>query len=442
MHIGHSHDTSALVESWDFENHGGLFDLGRAKEARAFFQRWGFVVMTDVMTEDENKGVLQGLVEDVHEINPNTRHIQDVAGFTEAHLPSSPNHSFRTTCNLVFGRFASLIRSNEGVRSSFGVMHGVPPERLGCSWDTIFYTSEAAKVTDNLATQLHWDHNGWCGGERMELAEHLCVQGVYYASATSKATPSFACCPASHEMWQKFSESAANPSKAGDKLLNYMPLTAYSEEFIEEVTLPLPVRIHAPARSLLLWNSRTCHGNSPATDHESSTRPSLGRVSLAISYGPVDQRTVEVQKDSLVKALGGVRTTHHPAVMLSHNKQGYPSDWTAEAEHEPKHVQHGGELHDLEIQLNLAVSEAEFQQMIQRSSLDDQSKLALATTVNLDNVRLQTYQSYWGIAGLVEEDCYGPMLQLHIKDLRRLINPQYSQVQGLHHTERHMEEGE
>ncbi len=156
MHVGHSHDTSALAESWDFENHGGLFDLGRAEEARAFFQQWGFVVMTDVMTEDENNGVLQGLVDDVHEINPNTWHIQDVAGFTEAQLPSSPNHSFRTTCNLVFGRFASLIRSNEGVRSAFGVMHGVPPERLGCSWDTIFYTSEAAKVTDNLATQLHW----------------------------------------------------------------------------------------------------------------------------------------------------------------------------------------------------------------------------------------------------------------------------------------------
>ncbi len=213
-----------------------------------------------------------------------------------------------------------------------------------------------------------------------------------------------------------------------------MPLTAYSEEFIEEVALPLPVRIHAPACSLLLWNSRTCHGNSPAA--ESCTGPSLGRVSLAISYGPVDQRTVEVQKDSLVKALGGVRTTHHPAVMLSHNKQGYPSDWTAEAEYEPKHVQHGGELNNLEIKLNPAVSEAEFQQMIKRSALNDQSKLALATTVNLDNVRLRTYQSYWGIAGLVEEDCYGPMLQLHIEDLRRLIHPQYSQVQGLHHTER------
>lgn len=241
-----------------------------------------------------------------------------------------------------------------------------------------------------------------------------------------------------------------------------LPLTAFGDRW--PAPLPEPVRIHVPARSLLLWDSRTCHGNSPPAERGDAAE--LGRVSLAISYGPVDQRTAEVQKDALVKALGAVRTTHHPAVMLSHDKQGYPVDWTAEvskpwatlvlppfrtwgdvgvaandnggwqAEYEPRHAQHGqGPLQDLKIEVNPVVTEHEFQEFIGRSFLDDESKRKLSATVNVGNVREMTYRSYWGLGGLVEEDCYGPMASLQMRDLRRLVHPQYSEVQGLHRLE-------
>jgi hypothetical protein len=122
--------------------------------------------------------------------------------------------------------------------------------------------------------------------------------------------------------------------------------------------------------------------------------------------------------------------------MLSHDKQGYPTDWTAEAEYEPKHQQHGkGMLRDLEIIPNPAVTEDEFQQMIQRASLDDETKSTLARTANMRNIQGRTYQSYWNLGGLVDADCYGPMLKFQIKDLRRLIDPKFSHAQGLHHTE-------
>ncbi len=255
------------------------------------------------------------------------------------------------------------------------------------------------------------------------------LQGVYYASETSAATPSFVCSPGSHDLWPAFSESDANPSKQGDRLLNYLPLTAFDDGFVGESGLAPPVRVHAPARSLLLWNSRTCHGNAPPTETASGDR--LGRVSLAVCYGPVEQRTKEVQKDTLVKALGAVRTTHHTAVMLSHNKQGYPVDWTAEAEYEPNRA-----LRPLVIDLNPDVTESEFQQMITRSELTNEDKFALAATVNLGNLRERTYKSYWGIDQLTERDCYEPMLRFQTADLRRLIHPRYSQVQGLHSSER------
>jgi hypothetical protein len=180
MHIGHSHDTSMLTREWKYSEDGGLYNLkDQAEEAKEFFEKWGFVVIADVMNEKENGAVLEALVHDLHEINPSTRHINAASEFSEDDLPSSPNHSFRTTCNIVFGRFASTIRSHESVRKAFSLMHQVPSDRLGCSWDTIFYTSEAANVTDTLATQLHWDHNGYVGGEKHLIADDLCVQGVY-----------------------------------------------------------------------------------------------------------------------------------------------------------------------------------------------------------------------------------------------------------------------
>ena len=305
------YDTSTLSRAWNFKQESGQFSLNQPEEAKAFFENWGFVVITEVMSEQDNDNVKQALVDDLHEINPSIKHIKDVSQFPEADLPTSPNHSFRTTCNIVFGRFASMIRGHEGVRGAFSVMHDVPSEQLGCSWDTIFYTSQANEVTNTLATQLHWDHNGYCGGEKVSLADDLCIQGVYYASATGAMTPAFVCSPGSHKVWPTFSESDLNPAKpvGGDKLLNYMPLEPFGDEFLFSSALPLPVRIHVPARSLLLWNSRTCHGNAPPAESSDGTGDNLGRVSLAISCGPVDKRSEAVQKDALVKveiALGSL----------------------------------------------------------------------------------------------------------------------------------------
>jgi hypothetical protein len=424
--------------SWDFEKNGGLYPLTEARQAKAFFEEHGFVVINGLMSEHENEAVKQALVDDLHEINPSTGDVVDLAGFDEYDLPTSPNHSFRTTCNLCFGRFASVIRSHEGVRAAFAALHDCTAEELGCSWDTIFYTSKAIEVKPTDATQLHWDHNGYCGGERHPLSEKLCVQGVYYASATDEGTPAFACSPGSNRIWRDYSESDSNPAKQGSRLLNYMPLDAFDDSFLMESGLAPPKRIHCPAGSLVLWDARTCHGNTPpatSTHQPSAAGGGIGRVSLAICYHPVRQRTPAVQKDSLLKALGGVRTTHHPVIMLSHNKQGYPSDWTAEAEHEPN-----PRVSSLRIPLNPEVTGADFDEMLARAELPDEARARLGELgIALDNVQRLVYDSYWERNGLVETDVYAPLAQLRMSDLRRLVHPMYSRVQGVHPAEMQMD---
>ena len=450
-----SHDTSILKTAWGDTKRGieqpCEFPLaedarvGRpckfplAEDAMSFFKRHGFVVITEVMSEDDNDAVKQGLVEDLHEINPATKHIKDVGDFKEEELPTSPNHSFRTTCNICFGRFASMIRGHTGVRSAFAGLHETEADRLGCSFDSIFYTPQSDEVNATLSTQLHWDHNSYSAGERWPLSEDLCVQGVYYASATDETTPCFACSPGSQSAWETFSESEHNPARHGEKLVNYLPMDTFDDDFVAQSGLPLPVRVHVPARSLVLWNSRTAHGNCPpavAREEEGGPAPTagggLGRVSLAISFGPVDRRDVGTQKDALVKALGGVRTTHHPTAMLTHNLQGYPVDWTTEAEYEPNKA-----LSNLTVGPRSTVTQADFEAMIARSALSPAEKRTVAQRTSIGNVSERTYRAYWGLTGGDEEDrkVYEQMSQLAIEDLRVLIDPRFCGVQGRHHTE-------
>ena len=53
-------------------------------------------------------------MDDIHEINPALTGISEPALFPERGLPTSPNRTFRTTCNIAFGRFAAAVRARDG----------------------------------------------------------------------------------------------------------------------------------------------------------------------------------------------------------------------------------------------------------------------------------------------------------------------------------------
>jgi hypothetical protein len=391
------------------------------------------VVFTDIMSEEQNSAAITGLVEDIHELNPATQHINDPSGFDETDLPTSPNSTFRTTCNMAFGRFSMFVRNDDGVRSAFAHLHDVGEDSLACSWDNPFYTPQPEKGV--IATQLHWDHNWYYGGERAPLADSLCTQGVYYASETNLATPSFVCVPGSQSTWRKICELDSNPSKGGAKVLNYLPCSHFSDEELASTGLAPAVRIHVPARALLIWDSRTCHGNTPpATIPAEGTEGSVGRVAFAICYGPVEQRTAKVHKEGLLKGMAGIRTTHHPGIMLAHDKHGYPDDFVSNSEPNTR-------LRDIAIPLNPNVSEDEFQQMIARSTLSSGEKAALTSSISLVNVQERTFQSYWRLDGMAGEH-FDAMLQLEMRDIRRLLHPDTSRVQGVHSVEIEMTDGD
>jgi len=410
-------DTSQISKAWQ---NGGCFSLEHLTQAQAFLRQYGFVVIQNIMTFEENETAIKSLVADIHEVNPNTRHINDPSKFNEKELPTSPNHTFRTTCNMAFGRFASYVRNHDRIRLAFAHMHDTKPEALACSWDNPFYTPQQSLLKDDQATQLHWDHNWWYAGEKAPLADELCVQGVYYASETNFTTPTFVCSPGSHQQWKIFCDSDENPSKNGARVLNYLPLDKFSSKFISQIDLPEPFRIHVPTRSLLLWDSRTIHGNAPPSE-KSKCGEDLGRIAFAICYGPVAQRTENVQKMALLKGFAGIRTTHNPGTMLAHDKHGYPEGFVSNGET-------NSELSNIQLLMNPEMSEEEFRSLTQKAGVKDDS-------ISLGNVQQGLFQSYWKENGRSEEDLFSPMLSLPTEDLRKLLHHSISRVQGTHSSE-------
>jgi hypothetical protein len=424
-----TYDTAAVQQTWDFGVQGGCYHLSQAAEAKAFFDEQGFVVFSEVMTEEENEAAKSSLVNDLHEINAETQHITSLSHFAEEDLPTSPNHTFRTTCNMAFGRFAWTVRCNQNIRMAFATLHECTLDALACSWDNPFYTPQAndSCSTQNACTQLHWDMNWYYGGEKAPLADELCVQGVYYASATDFTTPTFVGCPSSQSTFMDFCESEHNRSKMGANVLNYMPLEEFGSDFASSVALPAPQRIHVPARGLLLWSSRFCHGNSapmvpgPTIAPMDVDEPTLGRVAMAICYGPVTHRSSEVQKAGLLMGVAGIRTTHNPAIMLAHDKHGYPDSFVSNSEP-------NANLRPIKIPLNPCVTEEDFKQMMDRAALTMSQRQALS----LETLQEAVYASYWGLDGRTEADAWLPMLNFDIGDLRTLMHPIASSSQGLH----------
>ena len=429
-----AHDTATVRVAWDFGANGGRFAREDTDAAKAFFAEHGFVVFDDVMSDDENATAKDALLRDLQEINPSTAAIGDLSGFTERDLPTSPNHTFRTTCNMAFGRFARYVRNHDGVRDVFAAMHEVQPAELGCSWDNPFYTPRRDGAVAKRATQLHWDRNAYYAGARAPMADELCVQGVYYATPTSRSTPSFVLVPGSSHRWLSLCESESNPSKRGARVLNYLPLSELDAADVARAELAPCVRIHVPARTLLLWDSKSLHGNAPAIetsrDGGGGGSSGVGRVAFAICYGPVSMRSAAVHKEALLKGLAGIRTTHHPGIMLAHDKHGYPASFVQNDEP-------NAALRPLHIALNPCVGEREFASMVARSAPTEEARRQLAA-MGLGSLQHAVYESYWAGASRARghPNYFELLLQFTAGDLRRLMHPDASRVQGTHRSEK------
>lgn len=213
-------------------------------------------------------------------------------------------------------------------------------------------------------------------------------------------------------------EDDANPSKLGARVLHYLPLAHFSDARAVALGLARPVRVHVPARGLLLWDARTAHGNAPpAAPPPLGARP-RGRTAFAVCYSPVAQRDAATHKEALLKGWAGVRTTHNPAIMLAHDRHGYPPGFVSFAEP-------NASLRDIALKMGAAIDEAAFQEMLVRASVPAALGLTLATA------QRRAFDDYW----LARDGTFGALRQLRFADLRTLLHEDVGSTQGVHAAE-------
>ena len=139
---------------------------------------------------------------------------------------------------------------------------------------------------------------------------------------------------------------------------------------------------------------------------------------------PVAHRSAEVHRAGLLMGLAGIRTTHNPAIMLAHDKHGYPDDFVTSYEPNSK-------LNALKIPLNPDVTEADFQQMLAKAKLSPAERQNLSLTT----FQSEVYRSYWSLDERSVQDAWLPMMKLSSRHLRKLMHPLASSTQGLHESE-------
>ena len=287
---------------WNYDKYGGIYNLTNLNEAKKFIDEQGFVVIKNIITEDENKYARELFSKDLTNIckDFNNRDVGSL-DITEDILPGTPG-GFRNGYGIAFGEYAQYCRSFPNVKNIFSHFQNCKKEDLCISWDNIFYNSANSYVYPHF--WLHFDKmkydinnnliKGW--------GEHM-LQSALYLTESNLYTPSFICIPKSHKEWNKFAKYYRSQG-------HFFRLQD-TEEYRN-----LTVRIHIPRNGIIVWNSQLAHANSSALYKRDLAEPK--RLGVFLCMCDKKKRDENAILNMLALYFKGVCSTHWPNLMLYH----------------------------------------------------------------------------------------------------------------------------
>ena len=143
-----------------------------------------------------------------------------------------------------------------------------------------------------------------------------CVQGVLNLLDSNTRTGGFVACPGSHLDFPTF--MANRPRNK-----NFVTLDQNAEDIKALIQKKPPVFVEAPAGSMILWDSRTIHSNSPAVGSAPPIPPlqALPSVLRAVAYVCLLPRSCDTPESAAARiefVKQGTTTSHCP--ILPHMK--------------------------------------------------------------------------------------------------------------------------
>lgn len=291
--------------------------FSKSSEPKAFFEEYGYLVVTDVLTSTEVAEALDKFRafmahHDVDVTNP-----KNMKCFGDSFI------GLVGKCAAGHSAMNWFVRSRQAVKSVFRMAHSMSDDaKLITSFDGFnwFRNPEAdAEYQGNTTQWFHWDANKWADGDKT-------VQGlVNLIDCLDPHDAGLVVLPRSHKtLFRKVVEE--NPQhSARIKYVGRHEIRQIHAAKIEERSHRVPL----PAGSMVVWKSSLMHCNTGCL-HRAVPQPgqAVRRLASYVCMGP-DPRDIKLSEKRLEAFHNGKTTTHEPHLCLTIGDR--PRDGAVEA---------------------------------------------------------------------------------------------------------------
>lgn len=219
----------------------------------------GFVVIKDVLTENEMKEIYEQFIEDIKSV--------------------SPKLDFKDCGSFVIENTPMIFTKGMCVFNGFGQCDGMWKVRLNESimdiYKRLFDTKELCVSMDGFSLFVSSDQKTgkWLHTDQNPMDETYSIQGAYNMLSVNEDSAGFVVVPGSHKIYKPITHngfSMYNDDKQG------------FEELEEKA-----VKLLIPKNCFVLWNSKTLHANTGISKKpRSKTIKRLDRLTCYVTYMP------------------------------------------------------------------------------------------------------------------------------------------------------------
>eukprot|EP01118_Nematostelium_gracile_P010113 TRINITY_DN3459_c0_g1_i1.p1 TRINITY_DN3459_c0_g1~~TRINITY_DN3459_c0_g1_i1.p1 ORF type:complete len:343 (-),score=77.07 TRINITY_DN3459_c0_g1_i1:85-1113(-) len=282
-----------------------LFNLqSDVKEVNEYLQENGYIAFENVIDEEEISvakskfwDFLEGLGTGINRNQKET--------WRNENWPNSFAYGLISEYGMGQSKVSWYLRSNPKVRKIFSSIWGT--ESLITSFDggSVFRPPIIHDLGDGEIEE--WEtKGGWYHVDQDYFANPglTCYQGLVTLMDVDDSTGGLLIVPKSHQKFESFFSKKPKPRTE----LQFM-----SVNYNDLVHLGHPVLVSVPAGSMVIWDSRTVHCNSPFLSKEPKSRDDIIRMVVYICMLPkegVDEQVLEKRRNAVKEA---ITSSHWPS---------------------------------------------------------------------------------------------------------------------------------
>lgn len=306
--------------------HPPLFDLTNVDDWKSFFHDNGYVVIRNIIGSPSIEKAKTLMWEFFTKMGTGIRE-----GDPETWIDDQwPGTALKKGIVSGYGAgqsdFMWFLRGIRDVRTPFSRLWDCDLNDLVPSFDgfSIFRpVNQNPKWKTDNSLWYHIDQNGH------DKPSFVCVQGQVLLLNSDENDGGFVLVPKSHAVFGDIFKRLPSLGKDQIDFIRFNPNDLQSPWYHEFVEHQLyPIKLCAPAGSLVLWDSRTTHCNCAAAPSKNEMHDQLRRITAFISFAPRSQLTEsDIIRRKECFATGGTSTHWINAITHPHERLTRPTNF-------------------------------------------------------------------------------------------------------------------